>query len=495
MLKFKMQRRLILILIMTAVMLFTSGCSGIGKTYNPADDGYDCIVTYNALGGLVNSREVRETFYAKGSYLFMPSGTTNMLIRPVKDGYILAGWYTAKEDIVDASGKITGYSFKAEDRWDFDEDRVQGDMTLYARWILQGKVNYVDASNGNVMFSKNITADSPVQKLSGAAELLIRKSGFSFLGYFTDKACTNTYDFSQYSHSELVLSNEVLYAQLYQEFPEYIETIEFIMPEVSPDEDTSDLFLNKLGYRVTDDPAARAEIRARKDEIIEESVSQYEFNTANQTVYLGYVQGNYARVSKPDDIRIGGKYSFSGKDAAGKALDGYIIADNIDFTGVKMEVAESFSGKIFGNGFSLKNITVNMVSRKIDMDESKAVGIFAKLDGASIDRVVFENLNITLGVNSGINVTVGALAAEANNTTLKDVSFDGLTINTGKGDDGKADYVVSDLFAKHKNSKLENVTGTKVEITASEFAEVRSLLKIEDQPVEPPIENPEVPAE
>ena len=129
------------------------------------------------------------------------------------------------------------------------------------------------------------------------------------------------------------------------------------------------------------------------------------------------------------------------------------------------------------------------------MDESKAVGIFAKLDGASINRVIFENLNITLGVNSGINVTVGALAAEANNTTLKDVSFDGLTINTGKGDDGKADYIVSDLFAKYKNSNLENVTGTKVEITASEFAEVRSLLKIEDQPVEPPIDNPETPAE
>ena len=32
----------------------------------------------------------------------------------------------SKEDIADNDGNTTGYSFKAEDRWDFDEDRVQG---------------------------------------------------------------------------------------------------------------------------------------------------------------------------------------------------------------------------------------------------------------------------------------------------------------------------------------------------------------------------------
>ena len=59
------------------------------------------------------------------SYLFEPSGTTNMLIQPIKDGYILAGWYTSKEEIFDEQGDVIGYSFRAEDRWDFNEDRVQ----------------------------------------------------------------------------------------------------------------------------------------------------------------------------------------------------------------------------------------------------------------------------------------------------------------------------------------------------------------------------------
>src|SRR5690606_28330185 len=120
---------------------------------------------------------------------------------PVNDGYILTGWYTAKEDIVDNDGNTTGYSFKAEDRWDFDEDRVQGNLTLYARWIPQGKVSYVDASTGEVKFSKNITYDSPIQKLSGAIENLIAKDGYTFYGYFSDKECTMPYDFSDYMHA------------------------------------------------------------------------------------------------------------------------------------------------------------------------------------------------------------------------------------------------------------------------------------------------------
>ena len=154
----------------------------------------------------------------KNSYLFKPSGSTNMLIQPVKDGHILAGWYTAKEDIKDANGNIIGYSFKAEDRWDFDEDRVQEDMTLYARWIPQGKIDYVDASTDNVMFSKNISEESAVQELSSAAEMLIAKSGYTFEGYYADKALTTPYDFSEYIHAELIPSNEEIYEQLHAEF-------------------------------------------------------------------------------------------------------------------------------------------------------------------------------------------------------------------------------------------------------------------------------------
>ncbi len=477
--------RMIPIIIIIAASMLLSSCSTDDKVADPRTWGYDCIVIYDALGGTINSREMRETYYMKNSYVFKPAGTTNMLIEPVKDGYILAGWYTDKEDIKDASGNITGYKFKAEDRWDFDEDRVQGDMTLYARWIPQGRVEYVDASSGQVMFSKNITSSSPIQPLSGATEKLIQKSGYTFAGYFEDEACTIPYDFTQYTHQELIPSNEEVYAELAEAFPQYFDEVEYVEPvESESDEeevtivDTSDLFLNKLGYEITtDDPEVRKRIRARKDRIFEDAINNYVKNSSNKTVYLKYTEGSYVNISKPEDLKSGSKYLFSGLDKNGNPIEGYILQNDIDFSGLTLDAGEIFSGKIQGNGYSLKNITITVSSRKIDTDKNKAVGLFKVLDGAYIENLNIENMKITLNVNSGIPVEVGPLAVQANNTELKNVHINGLTISTGKGDDGEAVYTIGDLFATHKNTKLENVTGNDIDITASEFAKMNTMLE------------------
>jgi uncharacterized repeat protein (TIGR02543 family) len=250
-------RCIIAVIIVITASLLLSSCGISDEGVDPASWGYDCTVIYDALGGTVNSREIRETYYMNNSYLFKPAGTTNMLIEPVRDGYILAGWYTAKEDVKDQDGNVIGYSFRAEDRWDFDEDRVQGDMTLYARWIPQGKVQYVDIDTGEVVFTKNITADSPIQPLSGAAESLIAKSGYTFYGYFADDAGTIPYDFTTYVHQDLIPSNEEVYALLYEKFPQYFSRVEYVEPpedeEIPLEEDTSHLFFNKLGYELTTD--------------------------------------------------------------------------------------------------------------------------------------------------------------------------------------------------------------------------------------------------
>lgn len=490
MIKIKGLYRIIPITILIASILLLSACSFKDNAVNPGDWDYNCTVVYNALGGTINSREIRETFYMKNSYVFKPAGTTNMLIEPVKDGYVLSGWYTAKEDITDKNGNIIGYSFKPEDRWDFDEDRVQDNMTLYARWVPQGKVEYIDVDTKTVMFSKNITTNSPIQELSSAAEKLISKPGYSFFGYFEDSACTITYDFSQYTHQSLIPSNEEIYAMLYEEFPQYFKKVEYVKPdeksETNTEGDTSDLFINKLGYEIiTNNEADRARIRARKNEIYEEAIKNYVENTADKVVYLKYIEGNYARISSSDDIKQGGKFTFSGLDRNGNQVDGYILSKDIDLAGSAVEMAESFSGEIYGNGFSIKNISINVSSKKLDRDTSKTIGLFKKLDGAYIENVKFENTNIKINVNAGIPVTVGALAVEANNTKLKNVEFIGLSIDTGKGDNGQAQYRISDLFVKQRNNKIENITGRDINIKASEWAQVNlSIQSTEEEPAE-----------
>ncbi len=469
------------IIIIVAASLFLSSCGAKDSAADPGEWGYDCSVTYNALGGTINSREIRETYYMKNSYIFKPAGTTNMLIQPIKDGYILAGWYTGKEDIKDANGNITGYSFKSEDRWDFDEDRVQDDMTLYARWIPQGKIDYVDASTDKVMFTKNITEESAVQKLSSAAEILIAKSGHTLDGYYSDKALTVPYDFTEYAHTDLNPSNEEIYEQLHKEFPDYFSKVKYVKPaedEAASEGDTSDLFLNKLGYEITTtDKEIRAEIRKYKDKLYEDAINYYLENASSKIIYLKYSEGSYVRITKADDLKSGGKILFSGLDKLGNPVDGYSLANDIDFKGVSVAMADTFSGKIIGNGFSLKNLTFSIISKKVDKDTSKSVALFNELDGAYIENLTFENMTIKLNVKSGIPVTIATIAVQANNTELKNVSFDGLTIDTGKGDDGTAVYKIGDVFAEGKNNKLDNVTGNNVTITASESAKVNTSLK------------------
>ena len=274
-------------------LISLSACSRIGQAADPGEWGYTCSVTYNALGGVINTKGVRETYYMPGSLLYQPAGTTGLLIRPKHDGYILAGWYTAKKDVTNANGDVT-YVFDSNDRWDFHHDRVEEDITLYARWIKQGEAKYVDPSTGDVMFSKRITSESPITKLSAGTLRLVHKPGYSMTGYFQDAACTIPYDFTAYEHSTLLPTEKDLYQQLQEEFPDVIKDIDYTPPEPEKDEEGNLItpinpqhYLNKMGFMIdTEDELVLEEIRTRKNEIIEASIKAYEENTAGRIVYL-----------------------------------------------------------------------------------------------------------------------------------------------------------------------------------------------------------------
>lgn len=490
MLKTKRLARIIIMLLLLPAMLVSASCARIGASINPGDWGYDSVVTYHALGGMVNAREVRTTYYMDNSYLFEPAGTTNMLIRPVKDGYVLAGWYTAKEDVYDDDGNLVDYLFRSEDRWDFNLDRVQGDLTLYARWVRQARVEYIDAATGDVMFAKNITADSPIQPLSGAAENLIQKEGYTLMGYFEDEACTIPYDFSAYVHAEIRPTNVQLYTRLQEEFPQYIVPYEYVEPVIDPADEEAGLvtanpdhYLNLLGYDITtDDAAVRAQIRARKDEIIDQAIEYYIENTADRNVYLKYIEGNFLRVSDPSHLRQGNSYSF----AAGGA-DGIIILADLDFAGLDFAASESFSGRIYGNGFTLSNIELNITGRRADMATERDAGLFLQLDNAWISDITFDNLTINTNFRTGIDVTIGAFAVEATASRLENIAFRDLTINSGNGDDGEADYLIYDFIARSSRNQVEQITGENVIINSSDFARIHSLFIIPDpeEPEEP----------
>ena len=453
--------KIAVVMCVVTVGLFSAACSNSGQSTDPGAWGYDCKVTYDALGGMVNAREVRTTYYMKNSYLFEPSGSSNMLVEPTRDGYILAGWYTAKTDKPTENGE--DYTFSASDRWDFHLERVQEDITLYARWLPRGKVEFIDASTGEVIFDKNITADSPVQILSEAVVDFSKPEGTTLFGYYSDAACLQEYDFSTYVHSEPQPTEEMLYAKLYEMFPQYLETAEYVEPEEGTVDETLDssfLFINRMGYQLkTTDEAALAELKAAKDELVETSIQNYLTNTAGKVVYMKFVAGNFVLVSSKGDLKIGGQYGFFGADAAGNKIDGYVLESEIDMTGASLSMADSFSGVIYGNGHVISNATLAVTSKKVDKDTEKAIALFNNLTDTQIMDLTFENATIDLAVKAGVPVKAALLALNASNVTLENCHFNGLTINSGKGDDGSARYTLGDLFLRTNGVELNNCSG------------------------------------
>ncbi|MEN6594225.1 MAG: InlB B-repeat-containing protein [Clostridiaceae bacterium] len=473
--------RIAIILCVAMVCSFFAACSNSGQSADPGAWGYDCQVTYDALGGLVNAREIRTTYYLPNSYVFEPSGSSNMLVEPTRDGYILAGWYTAKTDTPTDLGE--DYTFSADDRWDFFLDRVQEDMTLYARWLPQGRVDYVDAGTGEVIFSKNITADSPVQELSEAVVEFRKPAGTTLFGYYSDEACTQEYDFASYVHSEPHPTQQQLYDTLYEMFPQYLEKVEYVEPDedtVDETTDTSYLFLNEIGYQLkTTDEKALAEINEAKDQLVETSIQNYLTNTAGKVVYMKFVDGNFIRVTTPGDIKIAGKYGFFGTDAAGNKIDGYVIENDVDFSGVTLTMADSFTGVIYGNGHTLSNLTLSVGSKKVDKDTEKSIALFNELSDTSIENLTFENAVINVQVDEGVAVKAALLAISGKNVTLTNVKVLGLTISSGKGDVEGAKYSLGDLFVTSSGIKLNDCFGEGLVVNVAESAKIRlTLLKL-----------------
>lgn len=483
-------------LVIALIMAFSvAGCSRIGGAIDPGDWGYERKVIYNALGGLVNQREVRETYYMDGSLLLQPSGTQNMLVQPIKDGFVLAGWYTNAELVSEATADEEAvYAFDAQNRWDFNVDRVEEDMTLFARWIPRAVVNYVDASNDKVMFSKNITEDSPITELSYSALSLVQRAGYTMTGYYADKEFTEPYDFSSYIHSELLPTEAVVYAMLLEEFPDVLgeyegEEVEPILEDEegavineSTDEDTDDVpeaelidpqaYIKRLGYTyLTDDEEAIAALHTRRNEIYEEYIDQYRENTANRVVYLRYEEGRSATISSVADLTHDGEIGFHGVDKSGKKISKYIIAEDIDFAGKVVTMASSFTGTIEGNGHTLSNIQVDVRGRRRDVGIDMFGALFRSAKEVTIEDLTFENFKIDVNVRSGNDITVAPIAIDAEDLTVKNVMINGLEVTLGEGDDGKTPYVVHDFVANAVDSTFEEIDVVDM-VVESEFAEV-----------------------
>ncbi|MBR5128170.1 MAG: leucine-rich repeat protein, partial [Roseburia sp.] len=131
--------------------------------------------------------EIETQYYFEESLVTEPETLT-------KKGYTFAGWYTSAEVQDDTT------------KWDFAEDKVKEDTTLYAKWNpnaykLHYNLNYENAQN---IESKTVIFDEAYGELEDVA-----RTGYTFAGWYTlpqngepvtaETICTNDTDTTIYA--------------------------------------------------------------------------------------------------------------------------------------------------------------------------------------------------------------------------------------------------------------------------------------------------------
>ncbi|KOP79308.1 hypothetical protein AMS59_09810 [Lysinibacillus sp. FJAT-14745] len=138
----------------------------------------NCTVTFDTNGG--NN---------------VPSKTTkcgNLLIEPTnpkKEGYTFEGWYKDKG---------------LTEAWNFNQDVVTKDITLYAKWSKASYIVTFDANGGSEVPSLSVGHSELVK-----VPVVPKKEGYTFDGWHKDKELTVPWDFAK----DVVTKNVTLYAK------------------------------------------------------------------------------------------------------------------------------------------------------------------------------------------------------------------------------------------------------------------------------------------
>lgn len=156
------------------------------------------------------------------------------------------------------------------------------------------------------------------------------------------------------------------------------------------------MFLMLMGVLSFPPLASRAEIT--------ESDASEVIKTA--TGLADYING-YNDSNANDIILLGADL-----DMSGVAVNGTIGTEDNPFTGI-----------FDGNGYSIKNLTLNLANTSTEYVEPTEIGLFGATDGATIMDLELEG-NLTIQIsNSPDNLKVGTLVGRAENTTIENCNI------------------------------------------------------------------------
>ena len=146
---------------------------------------------------------------------------------PTRRGYTFGGWYTDE-------ACQNAYDFTAQ---------VTKDMILYAKWTINTYTVSFDSVGGSSVDVETADYETPVTKPEDPT-----KTGYTFVGWYTDEACTNAYDFSQpltkdmTLHAKWTINTHTVTFDSLEGSPVDVETADYGTPVTKPEDPT------KTGY-------------------------------------------------------------------------------------------------------------------------------------------------------------------------------------------------------------------------------------------------------
>ena len=346
------------------------------------EEGYSYCVTYDANGGTFGSNSTRTYALVKENSLTpapgyvdqktqatvkLPTRRDYQLIDEVKDdgdedeneeAILTRSWFVAKTDdkgnvIYEGEGENKVAVLESETPWNFAKDKVTKDITLVAQWreVFRFTICLVDTDAEGARVEKEIRTYS-VDPGDTIGDKLYNKD--KELGTIVRRADYIKVSVSNYTLLDFYMDEAFTqpFALDYQHPGRHEEQETVINPETKEEETTT-------------------------------------ISTNVVKIYVKYLSGRYDLISNKNLKTLS------------EASKWYLLED-VDYTGKNWSSLDTFGGVIYGNGYTIKNLTVESIAMKPN-GAYNTHSIFGKMNG-SLQNVKFDNVTLNVRTQYGTKV-------------------------------------------------------------------------------------------
>lgn len=391
------------------------GCSAVDNPYpGLSDKGFTFKVRYDVGDGMFASTNnvtivdvVKAEDVQKGMKLLEPGSSDRgeegaNLSTPSNSGYFLMGWYKSRKEHKDADGNqldVYGNRFQSVYK---ENDKGEG---YYINQSTDAEGNLIIESGAVKAYEFSDMWDFSTDKVT--EEMFNEKGEFTlyaaWVPYFTYTFYNGTEKIGTYSFNPVVQSLEL-------NLPSWNET--------TGKQDLNDLKAAAISGKTFEgaylDPACTQNAEGFTHTGSVDASTGLSI-APNVDIYTTWKDGVWFKITEAKQF------------VSNSRIDGcYEILADLDFAGLNWSnglAAGDFSGKIIGNGFAMKNITVTQTNTSQTYG-----GMFGRIvEGAVIENVKFQSVTYKLSSGSRqVSASFGVLAGNISEAaTVTDVALSG----------------------------------------------------------------------